>query len=64
MLNKQHFIVPIPGSRQLDRIEENLGAADVDLTDEQFARIESELARITIHGNRTDEDIARLRDLD
>jgi aryl-alcohol dehydrogenase-like predicted oxidoreductase len=64
MLHKHHFIVPIPGSRRLERIEENLGAADVDLTDEEFARIEGELARITIHGNRTDEDIARLRDLD
>jgi len=64
MLHKQDFIVPIPGSRKLERIEENLGAADIDLTEEEFTRIETELARITIHGNRTDEDIAKLRDLD
>jgi aryl-alcohol dehydrogenase-like predicted oxidoreductase len=64
MLHKQDFIVPIPGSRKLERIEENLGAADVDLSNEEFKRIETELARITIHGNRTDEDIAKLRDLD
>jgi aryl-alcohol dehydrogenase-like predicted oxidoreductase len=43
MLHKQDFIVPIPGSRKLERIE-NLGAADVDLTDEEFTRIETELA--------------------
>jgi aryl-alcohol dehydrogenase-like predicted oxidoreductase len=63
MLHKQGFIVPIPGSRRLERIEENLGAADVGLSDEESARVEAELARITIHGSRTDEDIARLRDL-
>jgi len=41
-----------------------LGAADVELTDDEFARIEDELATIEIHGNRTDEDIAKLRHLD
>ena len=64
MLHKKDFIVPIPGSRRPERIEENLGAADVELTEEEFARIEAELANITIHGNRTDEDIAKLRPLD
>lgn len=64
MLHKKPFIVPIPGSRKRERIVENLGAADVDLTDEEFARIEAALATIEIHGNRTDADIARLRHLD
>jgi aryl-alcohol dehydrogenase-like predicted oxidoreductase len=63
MLHKKDFIVPIPGMRKLERIEENLGAADVDLTEEEFARIETELAKIEIHGNRTDEDIAKLRNM-
>ncbi len=36
------------------------GAADVELTAEEFARIETALAGIEIHGNRTDEDIAKL----
>ena len=64
MLHKKPFIVPIPGSRKLERIEENLAAADLDLTDDEYARIETELAGIEIHGNRTDEDIAKLRQLD
>ena len=64
MLHKKNFIVPIPGSRRIERIEENLGAADVGLTHEEFARIEAELAKIEMHGNRTDEDIARLRHMD
>lgn len=63
MLHKQDFIVPIPGSRKPERIQENLGAADVMLTEEEFTSIEAELAKIEIHGNRTDEDIAKLRSL-
>ena len=42
---------------------EYLGAADIDLTKQEFDRIEAELAKIEVHGNRTDEDIAKLRDL-
>jgi aryl-alcohol dehydrogenase-like predicted oxidoreductase len=60
MLHKKDFIVPIPGARKPERIQENLSAADVDLTDNEFNQIEAELARIKIHGNRTDEDIAKL----
>ncbi|WP_418216146.1 aldo/keto reductase [Bilophila wadsworthia] len=60
MLHKKEFIVPIPGSRSPERIAENLGAADVALTDDEFRRIETELAQIEIHGNRTDADIAKL----
>jgi aryl-alcohol dehydrogenase-like predicted oxidoreductase len=63
MLHKKDFIVPIPGSRKLHRIQENFGAADVDLTDEEFTRIENELAKIDIHGNRTDEDVLSLKKL-
>lgn len=58
MLYKKDFIVPIPGSRKEERILENLNASEVELTSEEFARIETELSRIEIHGNRTDEDIA------
>lgn len=60
MLHKKDFIVPIPGARKSERIQENLKAANVDLTDGEFNQIEAELAKIKIHGNRTDEDIAKL----
>jgi aryl-alcohol dehydrogenase-like predicted oxidoreductase len=60
MLHKKDFIVPIPGMRSVERIEENLGAADVALTEDEFVQIEAELAKIEIHGNRTDKDIAKL----
>ncbi|MCM3781920.1 aldo/keto reductase [Neobacillus mesonae] len=64
MLHKTDFLVPIPGSRKIERIKENLGAAEVVLTNEEFDQIETQLAKIKIHGNRTDEDIAKLRFMD
>ena len=63
MLHKKDFIVPIPGSRKVERIQENLGAADVELASDEYSQIELELSKIEIHGNRTDEDIAKLREI-
>lgn len=57
MLAKRPFIVPIPGSRTMERIRENLGAADVVLSKDEFEQLEAELSKIEIFGNRTDEDI-------
>jgi len=56
-MDKKDFIVPIPGTKKYDRLAENLGAADAELTNSEFNLIESELAKIEIHGNRTDQDI-------
>lgn len=57
MLHTKDFIVPIPGTKKYNRLVENLGAADVELTDSEYGQIEAELAKIEIHGNRTDQDI-------
>lgn len=59
MLHKWDFLVPIPGMRKVERMEENFGAGDIVLTEEEFQRIETALAAVDIHGNRTDEDIAK-----
>ncbi len=61
MLNKKEFIVPIPGMRRLERLQENFGAADVELTENEYNQLEAELNQIEIRGNRTDEDIAKLK---
>jgi aryl-alcohol dehydrogenase-like predicted oxidoreductase len=53
MPHKNDFIVPIPGSRKLERIQENLGTADFDLTDDEFAQIEGELAKMEIQVRKT-----------
>lgn len=63
MLHKWEFLVPIPGMRKVERMQENFGAADLELTKDEFAALEQALDRITIHGNRTDEDIAKLKNM-
>lgn len=64
MLHKYDNLVPIPGSKKLDRIIENFKSDEVVLSEEEFNNIESELSRIEIYGNRTDEDIAKLKDME
>lgn len=54
------FIVPIPGMRRAERIHENLGAAQVELTEEEYAQLTRLLDGITIHGNRDGRDIKKL----
>ena len=60
LLAQRPFIVPIPGTRRLDRLRENLGAADVLLTPADLAGIEAEAARITVQGARLPEAILQL----
>lgn len=63
MLHKYSFVVPIPGMRKEERLKENFGAAEIALTEKEFDEIEKALSNITIHGNRTDEDIAKLQSM-
>ena len=52
MLHKYPNVVPIPGSKNQERILENLGAWNVTLTDDEFAALETALDRIPVHGHR------------
>lgn len=52
LLGQRPWIVPIPGTTKLHRLEENLGGAQVGLTDEELARIAEALSRIEIMGER------------
>lgn len=63
MLHKKDFIVPIPGMRRDERFVENFGAADVVLTEEEYETVEKALSQITVYGNQTDADIAKLREM-
>ncbi len=60
---KNEHIVPIPGMRSDARIAENLGTADVVLSDEEYAALTEKLNALTVFGNRTDEQIAELGEL-
>jgi len=52
LLAQKPWIVPIPGTKRRERLEENLGAADVDLTKDDLAEIEQAASAITIQGAR------------
>src|SRR3954463_4950524 len=52
LLAQKPWIVPIPGTTKLHRLEENLGAADVELTAEDLAEIERAAADIQVEGER------------
>lgn len=52
MLKKYPHVVPIPGSKNQERILENLGASDVVLSNEEFRELEGALNGIIISGNR------------
>jgi aryl-alcohol dehydrogenase-like predicted oxidoreductase len=51
--------VPIPGSRKLERLDENLGAAAIALTPAELGAIDSAIAEITVQGDRYPEEIER-----
>lgn len=52
MLKKYPNVVPIPGSKNQERIIENLGAWNVELTDEEFNELQRALDQCEIHGHR------------
>jgi aryl-alcohol dehydrogenase-like predicted oxidoreductase len=53
LLAQQPFIVPIPGTRKLHRLEENMGAADLVLTPDDLRVIDAEVATIEVQGARS-----------
>lgn len=60
LLAQKPWIVPIPGTTKLHRLEENIGAAAVELTPEDLRDIESAASRITVQGARYPEAIERM----
>jgi len=52
LLAQKAWIVPIPGTTKLNRLEENLGAASVELTPDDLREIEEAVAKITVRGDR------------
>lgn len=56
MLRKYPNVAPIPGSKNQERILENLGADDVVLTDGEFQALEAALDQCTVHGHRGHEE--------
>ena len=60
LLAQRPWIAPIPGTRRLERLEENLGAADVELSDDDLREIDSASAGIEVQGARYPDFMQRL----
>lgn len=59
LLAQKPWIVPIPGTTKLNRLEENTGAAAVELTALDLKRISDALAEITVVGDRYPEELEK-----
>jgi aryl-alcohol dehydrogenase-like predicted oxidoreductase len=55
--------VPIPGTRRLERLDENIGAADVGLTADDLHDIDTAAAKIEVVGARYPEQLERMTNL-
>lgn len=62
LLAQKPWIVPIPGTTKVHRLEENIAAADVELTEGDLREIEDAASRITVQGHRYSEASQRMVD--
>jgi len=62
LLARKPWIVPIPGTTKLHRLEENIGAASLELSPDDLAEIEGAVAGVPVHGARYSEGAQRMID--
>jgi aryl-alcohol dehydrogenase-like predicted oxidoreductase len=62
LLAQKPWIVPIPGTRNIDHLDENLGATKVQLTPADLREIDAALSKITVHGGRMNEEQMKVVD--
>lgn len=62
LLAQKPWIVPIPGTRRLERLDENLGSADLDLTLEDLAELDNATVSVQVQGDRYPEALLRMID--
>lgn len=60
LLAQKPWIVPIPGTTKLERLDENIGAVAIKLTADDLSKIETAAAQITVHGERYPEKLEQL----
>ena len=60
LLAQKPWIVPIPGTTKLHRLEENIGAAAVELTSEDLRQLDSATSKIAVQGARYPEELQKL----
>jgi aryl-alcohol dehydrogenase-like predicted oxidoreductase len=62
LLAQKPWIVPIPGTRRLDHLEENLGAINVQLTQADLREMETAFSKLKVHGGRMSEEQMKVVD--
>jgi len=62
LLAQKPWIIPIPGTTKLKRLEENIGAAEIELTADDLRDIENAASKITVHGARYPEQLEQMTD--
>jgi aryl-alcohol dehydrogenase-like predicted oxidoreductase len=62
LLAQKPWIVPIPGTRKLEHLEENIGAVEIELTPEDLREIQKAYSKIKVQGARLSEDQMKLID--
>jgi aryl-alcohol dehydrogenase-like predicted oxidoreductase len=60
LLAQKPWIVPIPGTRKLERLNENIGAVAVELTSDDLREIENAASKITVQGARYPENLEQM----
>ena len=60
LLGQKPWIVPIPGTTKLHRLEENIGALAVELTSDDLREIDSAASKVTVQGTRYPENLEQL----
>ena len=60
LLAQKPWIVPLPGTRRLERLDENIGAAAIELTSVDLREIESAASKITVQGARYPEHLEQM----
>ncbi|MHC2355179.1 aryl-alcohol dehydrogenase-like predicted oxidoreductase [Sinorhizobium meliloti] len=60
LLAQRPYIVPIPGTTKLHRLEENLGALDLELTADELADIDAEASKVEVQGERLPEAVLKM----
>jgi len=59
LLAQKPWIVPIPGSRKLEHLDENIGSIAVELTPDDLLEIKSAISKITVLGDRYPKELAK-----
>jgi aryl-alcohol dehydrogenase-like predicted oxidoreductase len=60
LLNRRSNVIPIPGTSKVQRLEENVRATDIQLTDAELERIESTMQPGAAAGSRYDPEMMKL----